>query len=275
MAPDRVNRLLLVLAAAGAYGMVFLAMSVFGNTELGIASFFLIPTFLLALAGGPRAAVAGSVVAAGLYFFSRMHHPGVAGSTLTIAAVVRCTALLCGGVLVGWFADRNRSLLGELRKAAELDFLTEVGNTRAFEAAITRRGETGRPFALLLVDMDCLKEINDRDGHAAGNDALRRLAAALRRELRPEDDLARVGGDEFSILASVATPDEARSLARRLEKQALTAGISATFGWAVYPDEASNHLNLFDLADGRLYAYKRGRPASAGDEPYLKVVASD
>ena len=197
MAPDRVNRLLLVLAAAGAYGMVFLAMSVFGNTELGIASFFLIPTFLLALAGGPRAAVAGSVVAAGLYFFSRMHHPGVAGSTLTIAAVVRCTALLCGGVLVGWFADRNRSLLGELRKAAELDFLTEVGNTRAFEAAITRRGEAGRPFALLLVDMDCLKEINDRDGHAAGNDALRRLAAALRRELRPEDDLARVGGDDL------------------------------------------------------------------------------
>jgi diguanylate cyclase (GGDEF)-like protein len=275
MSPDRRNRLLLVVAAVSAYGLVFLTMSVFRNSELGIASFFLIPTCMLALAGGPRAAVAGAVLSAGLFVVSRMDNPEVANSTLTIAAVVRSSALLCGGVVVGWFADRNRNLLRELRTAAELDFLTGVGNTRAFEAALTRRGDARRPFALLLADLDCLKEINDRDGHTAGNDALKQLAVTLRQELRPEDDLARVGGDEFAILASVATAEEAGSLARRLEKHALTAGVSATFGWAVFPNDANHHLNLFELADGRLYARKRDRQAPAGDERYLKAVGSD
>jgi len=137
------------------------------------------------------------------------------------------------GGLLGWFASRDRELVERLRVLAERDFLTGLPNTRAFEAAIARRFEAGIPFALLLGDMDGLKGINDSQGHAEGNDALRRLALMLGSSLRPEDEVARVGGDEFAVL-TVSTPtDEAAALAAKLEGLLARRGSPITFGLAV------------------------------------------
>ena len=93
-----------------------------------------------------------------------------------------------------------------------------ASDTRAFEAAITRRLANGRPFALLVADMDALKDFNRDEGFAAGNDALRRLADSLANALGPDDDVARVGSDEFAILASGQSSDSAAQLATRLER---------------------------------------------------------
>jgi len=275
MGTDRFNRSLLLGAAAGAYGLVFSAMWVVGRPELGIASFFLVPTCLLALAGGPRAGAAGAALSAGLYFLTLLHHVGATSPALPIASVIRAAALLCIGVLIGWFAERNRSLLGELRTAAERDFLTGLGNARAFETAVQRRCQAGKPFVLLLADLDLLKQTNDEEGHRAGDHALKRLAATLQAELDRDDDLARVGGDEFSILTPVATAEEAGSLAARLEMRARLAGSPATFGWALYPSETTDHIGLFNLADGRLYSRKRGRGLRLANGRQLKAVASE
>ena len=109
-------------------------------------------------------------------------------------------------------------MLAELRVLAERDSLTGLPNTRAFEAAITRRLAAGRPFVLMLADMDALKDFNRDEGFAAGNEALRRLADRLARSFGPDDDVARVGSDEFAILASVQGDDGGARLAARLER---------------------------------------------------------
>ena len=156
-----------------------------------------------------------------------------------------------------------------MRVLAECDFLTGLPNAGAFEAAIARRLEAMSPFALLLGDMDGLKQINDSQGHAEGNDALRRLALMLGSALRPEDEIARVRGDEFAVLTVFARTDEAAALAARLEAVLARQGSPMTFGWAVYPADGENALSLYRAADERLYPRKlvRGDRASQGLYP--------
>jgi diguanylate cyclase (GGDEF)-like protein len=96
----------------------------------------------------------------------------------------------------------NRQLTGRLRVAEERDFVTGLLNTRAFDAAFSARAELGRPFGLVLADMDSLREINDGEGHAVGNDLLRLAGDILKRELGYGDHIARIGGDEFGIITS-------------------------------------------------------------------------
>lgn len=176
--------------------------------------------------------------------------------TLVLAALVRGFAFLCGGVLVGWFADRNHGLVAELRSAATRDFLTGLGNARAFQEAIQARCSDARPFGLLIGDADALKLVNDQGGHAAGDLALKQVAAILQAELRSEDQLARIGGDEFSVLTAVDSGEEAQAIATRLERRLLDTDCPMTFGWAVYPFDASNQIALFAIADRRLYERK-------------------
>ena len=173
------------------------------------------------------------------------------------------------GGLLGWFSSRDRELVERLRVLAERDFLTGLPNTRAFEAAIARRLEAGTPFALLLGDMDGLKAINDSQGHAEGNDALRRLALMLGSSLRPEDEVARVGGDEFAVITVLARNDEAAALAAKLEAAMARQESRITFGWAVYPADGENALSLYRAADERLYARKLVR----GERPLPHVAA--
>jgi diguanylate cyclase (GGDEF)-like protein len=155
---------------------------------------------------------------------------------------------------------------------AERDFLTGLPNTRSFEAAIDRRLEAGRPFALLIGDMDGLKRINDEHGHSEGNDTLTRLARALGGALGPDDDVARVGGDEFAVLFAARSSDEARRMAAQLEQVAAPEA-AITFGWASFPQEGENALSLFRAADERLYARKLVRGERRGDTaPRLAAV---
>ena len=115
----------------------------------------------------------------------------------------------------------------------------------------------GRPFALFLVDMDGLKEVNDRLGHAAGSDALRDLAEALAGAVRTDDTVARIGGDEFAVLATVSGDPGASILGGRLKDALLARSLSASVGWATYPHDAERPDALFAAADAGLYAAKR------------------
>ena len=101
-----------------------------------------------------------------------------------------------------------------------------------------------------------VKRINDDFGHAVGNDALRDLAVGLVCLARLEDQVARVGGDEFAVLASVSGETDARALVRRLEEGLNTQDLKASLGVAVYPDDGTTALSLFRAADARLYDRK-------------------
>jgi diguanylate cyclase (GGDEF)-like protein len=159
------------------------------------------------------------------------------------------------GALVGWFASQHRRHAEQLRELAERDFLTGILNTRVFDEALARRCHAGRPFVLLLGDMDNLKEINDTHGHAAGNNELRRLADALSQAIGPDDELARVGGDEFAILTDARMTDAAE-LCAKLRTRLAAGEVHITFGWAALPEDGVGALELFRKADDRLYAAK-------------------
>ena len=138
---------------------------------------------------------------------------------------------------------------------AERDFLTGILNTRVFDEALARRCAAGRPFVLLLGDMDNLKAVNDTHGHSAGNSELRRLADALGEVTGDGDELARVGGDEFALLTNAGLPDAER-LCTRLRDTLAAQDLHMTFGWAALPEDGVAPLELFRKADDRLYAAK-------------------
>jgi diguanylate cyclase (GGDEF)-like protein len=260
-------RQFLLVCATASFAIVFLAFVIYEQPGLGLAHFFYFCVALTAMATGPRTGAAAGVAATALYVTGILANEEIPSTdVLTGSTVIRFVTFVSIGALIGFFASRNRSMLDELRILAERDVLTGLPNTRAFEAAITKRLETGRPFGLLLADMDALKELNQEAGPSAGNEALRQVADRLSRSLAPEDQIARVGSDEFAVLASTSTLDEAAELSTRLEWVLSSQGTKATFGWAVHPQEGENALALYRAASERLYARKvmRGylRPAA-------------
>lgn len=158
--------------------------------------------------------------------------------------------------------SRSRQLwVAGLDAAAHVDALTGLGNRRAFRRDLAQTTRQGHAVGVMSIDIDGLKELNDRFGHDQGDVLLRTFAHALQGTLRNTDRLYRLGGDEFVALLpglSSALP----GLLQRLERAVQTtrdAGfprVSASSGVAVYPAEAACTESLLRLADERMYANK-------------------
>jgi diguanylate cyclase (GGDEF)-like protein len=151
------------------------------------------------------------------------------------------------------------SRLNEVRFLADHDPLTRLLNRRAFvehlDGEVARATRYGHSFALVLCDLDGFKELNDRFGHQAGDEALQRFARTLQDGLRKGDDAFRIGGDEFALLLAEASESDAREVVHRVAEHAGAA--KASFGVASCPDNASEPQMLFRLADDALYRAKR------------------
>ena len=185
------------------------------------------------------------------------------------------TSLLLAQSFVGIVAVTNLALAAEIteRKRADeraqllvvTDPLTGLANYRrlidAVELEIKRYGRTGRPFALLLLDLDGLKKINDTYGHVVGSRALCRLADVLRANCRQLDIPARYGGDEFAVVLPETNSEQAQQIATRVRERIASDGqspaISAAVGTAVFPDDGESIDKLLSAADRALYGMKR------------------
>jgi diguanylate cyclase (GGDEF)-like protein/PAS domain S-box-containing protein len=165
----------------------------------------------------------------------------------------------------------QRALEDHLRRQALSDSLTGLANhRRLFEvlhAEICRTKRTEREFSLLLLDLDDLKEINDRFGHPVGNQALCRLAQVLADCSRSVDTAARQGGDEFALVlpetGSAAATLVARRICELLANDTEEPKLSVSVGVACYPKDADNIGTLLYAADRALYEMKDKRPRAA------------
>ena len=160
----------------------------------------------------------------------------------------------------------------QLRERSERDPLTGLYNRRKFDELalleLHRSARHGHGFALLLIDLNRFKPINDHHGHDAGDELLCEVSDAMLTHLRDEDVLARIGGDEFLILipesdraaaAGAAAKIKGVIEATTIERQGERLGVGSSIGIALFPEDGSTLDALAKVADGRMYAEKSTR----------------
>ena len=191
---------------------------------------------------------------------------GVVQLTLTLAIVLLAMSLhlALGSMLI-------LRLVNRLRHLSQHDTLTQLLNRRAFtvrlQAERARQRRSPGPMALLVVDLDRFKSVNDRFGHAAGDTVLVAAAALLRRHARDVDTVARMGGEEFALLLPGTDRDGACRVAERMlaafralavEVDGVVIRVSASIGIAVSTHAGEDDPLLFQQADRALYQAKAG-----------------
>ncbi len=222
-----------------------------------------------------------------LYFALQddVFHRGMAfGTVIYVTAAARATKML------NIFLSRSWRLTHELQKAthaaeamARTDALTGLRNRRAFyelgDPLVLNATRSNRACAVVMLDIDRFKAINDRHGHGVGDEGIRSMALVLTQHVREGEIAGRLGGEEFGVVLPDATLQDALQLAERLRQQVeaaqvLVAGTplayTASFGVAVRGDGCNTLDELLARADKALYAAKEGgrnRVVAAEGEP--------
>jgi diguanylate cyclase (GGDEF)-like protein len=279
------------VAAAGVVGVVSLAR---WRLSLGIVS-GLVGIAALGVADVP-AALAAPLFLAAAWVPAPRTEPGPEFSPVVLTSLLTYAAVALGLLIAGQFADvlwvvpvlatvcvltgmarAGLTVTERLRashRQAITDDLTGLGNRRhlleQLEHSIAERDEV----ALLLIDLDGFKELNDTLGHEAGDEVLRQIGPRLGGSLRANETLARLGGDEFAVV--LAPGDEATASAAGLRLRAalersfavggMRVHIDASIGIALFPVHGADALALLQRADVAMYEAKRSR---TGHEVYL------
>lgn len=206
------------------------------------------------------------------------------GSAIGDAFLPRYVALVVGFLAATWVLVglRERLSAAELqqRSIAYHDALTGIANRRQFDATFQQelarrtvapgssREADRSPLALLLLDLDDLKGINDNHGHPVGDAVLRQVAERAQSILRSTDTLARIGGDEFAVIAPAAHGEGARLMGEAIRdaigthySDSGTPAPSVSVGWAVFPEDGEDFDSLIRTADERMLESKRGARA--------------
>jgi diguanylate cyclase (GGDEF)-like protein len=181
--------------------------------------------------------------------------------------LVEILASLLGTILaIELQTDSERRRAERAEAESMVDELTQLGNRRAWERTVeaeeARCARYGDPASVLVIDLDDLKLVNDSFGHGAGDKLLRSTAAAIQTAVREGDFAARIGGDEFAMLAVHANSEDAELIRDRVASALVKDGIHASVGVATrHPSDGL--VNAVVLADTRMYREKHHRRAEA------------
>jgi diguanylate cyclase (GGDEF)-like protein len=194
----------------------------------------------------------------------------VAHTLIALAALLFCMLITA----VGMYAKRNRQLAGrshEFEHASLHDSMTGLPNRRkllaSLEEAAAHAGaaSTAHRIAVLYIDLDGFKQVNDSLGHRAGDEFLVAVSTRFRESVRKTDLVARIGGDEFAVLVrAFASDDELAEIARRLiacvvhtDEQSGIGVVRASIGIASFPEPVDDYRRLVAAADDAMYQVKR------------------
>ncbi len=231
-------------------GVVFVA----ADQHIDMANLFLLSATSVILLFPVRAAVA-HIASSGVYYAVVLAFgPATNGPPIIAWLAIFGTTAAVGAVAVG--------LVGVLRLAATADPLTGLPNRRAWEDRLDqemqRSRRAGTKLTIAMIDLDGFKAINDRDGHAAGDQLLKTVARAWQAQVRGGGDfLARIGGDEFAVLTTGSDEMGMRRLIKRFD-QVTPTGVTFSAGEATW-DHTEQSLDLLHRADQAMYKTKLKR----------------
>lgn len=186
------------------------------------------------------------------------HRPFLAGEVRLCLTTIALTLALHAELNVA------EQLMVELQRDAFLDPLTGTLNRAGWINRLAHidamLGEGEQDAAIVMLDLDYLKQVNDTHGHSAGDDLIRLTAQTIASVLRSSDSVGRLGGDEFGVVAQHANPTVAAALVARLRHALDAMGINISIGMALKSETGSLKTTM-QLADTRMYADKRTKPA--------------
>ena len=197
------------------------------------------------------------------------YDPDTARETLMQGLVLIPTLLLTAGAIT-YLRERLQASEKRFRRLAESDALTGVGNYRVLlqrlPAELSHHRRHGRQLALVVVDLDDFKRVNDEFGHQRGDRVLQEVAGSLIGSVRASDVRVRHGGDEFCVVAPETDRDRAEELAARLRQDLTQVKVEgrrmgACTGCAVFPEDGDDLDQLLALADERLWVGKESKPS--------------
>ncbi len=288
---EHVGAGLAVAAGAVLWGLVSLALyltrTTMSLTTRAVVTAFTAPVVIAAIwASGGAESFLGPLLLFTSLFIAYFFPPRLAWPLVALFAAVFATPLLydpaaieqayparalafavaIAGESVVMQLLKRRLLRAEARQRvmAQRDPLTALYNRRSFDSALEHALGRGDGVALVLFDFDRFKHINDEYGHPVGDAVLRAVAAACDAVVRDGDCLARIGGDEFAVVAPGARSSGVARIVASLEEAIADAdfpegipAVRASFAWAVAPDDAGDGPALLDRADQRLLYRKR------------------
>lgn len=272
--PRRIAALLALLGVTVCLGWA----DVVTGPELAFSLFYLVPIFVSAWwLGWLSTAIIAFTSGVAWLEAEVILRPEQAGGVLAWNGLTRGVIFFVVGMLVcrmraqgARLSSLNQALAESLRREeglARTDPLTGLPNRRAFReelsGLLSRSRRSGQPMAVLWLDLDNFKQLNDRYGHEAGDQALRAVAELLHRALRLEDAVARLGGDEFAAVLLGLSPADAEAAGLRLRDGVAALGLawpearlgaSVGVAWIARPPEDA--VSLLREADAAMYQGK-------------------
>jgi len=251
-----------------------------GKSSSPLLNLYLLPIILSALTLGRLVTLLQVAVIAIFHLLLAAAAPGIDVISLPYAS--QAVGQLAPYLLVAYLTTALSADITEARERienlAQTDSLTGLYNLRMFNEVWQREhGSAERDrgvYALLLIDMDKLKDINDAFGHEAGNSAITLVAQCLQRSIRNSDYAARFGGDEFAVLLPGASPEVADAVVKRVRHNVFKTTLdlrsrmircSVSIGVVSYPKDARDMRELLSIADRKMYRDKELRRAPGSE----------
>jgi diguanylate cyclase (GGDEF)-like protein len=251
-----------------------------GKSASPLLNLYLLPIILSALTLGRLVTLLQVAVILACHLLLAAATPGL--DVLSLSYASQAVGQLAPFLLVAFLTTTLSADITEARERiedlAQNDALTGLFNLRMFNEVWKREHDASERdrgvYALLMIDMDRLKDINDNFGHEAGNSAITLVAKCLQRSIRNTDYAARLVGDEFAVLLPGASPEIAEAVVKRvrhnvykttLDLRSRMIRCSVSIGVVNYPKDSRDMRELLSLADRKMYRDKELRRAPGGE----------